>query len=165
MKKAFFISLIWLLCLGGAMQGTAQIGPHDQEAAKKEIGEVVSVILRSLEKMDVEALFQSYSDSLGFILVTTEGFFADYQGAKFGNAEWFKLFSSMKIGTIKEEFRFLTGNIVLCAWQGKFEMTLKTGEQLKIDRFGITFVFSKIDNHWKVVYQHSSSLPPMPQKP
>jgi len=44
-------------------------------------------------------------------------------------------------------------------------MTLKTGEQLKIDMFGVTFVFSKIDNHWKVIYQHSSSLPPAPQKP
>jgi ketosteroid isomerase-like protein len=165
MKKTIFISLIWLFCLGCVMQGSAQIGPQEQETAKKEIGEVVNVIFRCLEKMDVEALFQSYSDSLGFILVTTEGFFANYQGAKIGNAEWFRLFSAMKISTIKEEFRFLPGNVVLCAWQGKFEMTLKTGEQLKIDRFGITFVFSKIDNLWKVVYQHSSSLPPMPQKP
>jgi ketosteroid isomerase-like protein len=165
MKKILFISLVWLLFFGCAMQGAAQMGPQEQATAKKEIGEVVNVIFRSLEKMDVEALFQSYSDSLGFVLVTTEGFLANYQGAKFGNAEWFKLFSSMKISTIKEEFRFLPGDIVLCTWQGTFEMTLKTGEQLKIDRFGITFVFSKIDNHWKVVYQHSSSLPPTPRKP
>lgn len=165
MKKALFVSLIWLFCLGWVMQETAQIAPHDQETAKKEIGEVVGVIFQSLEKMDVAALFRSYSDEGGFILINTEGFMGNLQMAQFGHAEWFKSLSSLKVTPFMEEFRFLPGNIVLCAWQGKFEMTLKTGEQLNIDRFGITFVFSKIDGHWKVIYQHSSSLPPTPQKP
>jgi hypothetical protein len=165
MKKILFISLVWLLFFGCTMQGTAQVSTLGQEAAKKEIGEVVNVIFRSLEKMDVEALFQSYSDSHGFILINTAGMIVDFQGAKYGHAEWFKSFSSLKVTAIKEEFKFLPGDFVLCAWQGKFEMTLKTGEQLKIDRFGVTFVFSKIENHWKVIYQHSSSLPPARQKP
>ncbi len=165
MKRKFFIALIGLFLCACAVQGNAQMGPQDQETAKKEIGEIVNAIFQSLEKMDVEALFRSYSDSSGFILVTTEGFMANYQGAKYGHAEWFKSFSSMRVSTTREEFRFLPGNIVLCAWQGKFAMTLKTGERMQIDNFGITFVFCKIDKEWKVIYQHSSALPPSPLKP
>jgi hypothetical protein len=43
-------------------------------------------------------------------------------------------------------------------------MTMKTGEKLKIDKFGITFIFTRIDNQWKVIYQHSSALPPVQEK-
>jgi hypothetical protein len=164
MKRNLIITLTWLFLFACAMQGTAQISPKDQETAKKEIGAVVNTIFQDLEKMDVEALFRSYSDAYGFILVTTEGFLADYQGAKFGNGEWFKSLSSLKVTTLREEFRFLPGDIVLCTWQGNFAITLKTGVPLMIDKFGITFVFSKIDNNWKAIYQHSSSLPPVPQK-
>lgn len=163
MKKNLFFRLGLIFIFGCAIQGTAQVGPREQEAAKKEIGEIVKVIFQSLEKMDVEALFQSYSDKYGFILINTEGMMVNYQGAKYGHGEWFKSFSAIKVTTSKEEFRFLPGNAVICAWEGKFEMTLKTGIPLLIDKFRITFVFSKIDNHWKVIYQHSSSLPPAPQ--
>lgn len=165
MKKYLFIPLAWMLIFGGALPNAAQMSPPEQETAKKEIGEVVGAIFQSLEKMDAEALFRSYSDAYGFILVTTAGFIADYQGAKFGNTEWFKSLSSLKVTPLRQEFRFLPGGIALCAWQGKFELTLKTGVPLLIDTFGITFVFSKVDGRWQAVYQHSSSLPPVPQKP
>lgn len=165
MKRNLFIALVWLLCCGCALQGAEQMNPQDQESAKKEIGEVVGVIFQSLEKMDVEALFRSYSDACGFILINTEGVMINLPMARFGHAEWFKSLSSLKITPFKEEFRFPPGNIVLCAWQGKFEMTMKTGAQLAIDKFGVTFVFSRIDGLWQVIYQHSSSLPPLPLKP
>ena len=110
MKKILFISLVWLFFFRCAMQGTAQVSPLGQEGAKKEISEVVNVIFRSLEKMDVEALFQSYSDSHGFILINTAGMIVDFQGAKYGHAEWFKSFSSLKVTTIKEAFKFLPGD-------------------------------------------------------
>jgi hypothetical protein len=45
------------------------------------------------------------------------------------------------------------------------QMILQSGEQLKINKFGVTFIFSKIDNNWKVIYQHSSALPPVFEKP
>lgn len=165
MKRNLFIAWVWLLCCGCALQGAAQMNPQDQESAKKEIGAVVGAIFQGLEKMDVEALFRSYSDTVGFILINTEGFIVNLQMARFGHAEWFKSLSSLKVTPLMKEFRFLPGNVVLCAWQGKFVMTLKTGGQLQIDKFGITFVFSKIDGLWKVIYQHSSSLPPSPLKP
>ncbi len=164
MKKNLFIILVLFLFSGWSNQEATQMNLQEQETAKKEIREVVNVIFQSLEKMDVEALFQSYSDSADFILIATDGTMADYQVAKKHHAMWFKSLSSLKITPVKDEFKFLADNNVICSWQGKFEMSLKTGGKLKIDNFGITFIFNKIDNQWKVIYQHSSALPPVPEK-
>lgn len=163
MKKNLIIPLTFFFCIGCAKQGSAQM--TSQESAKKEIREAVNVIFQSLEKMDAEALFQSYANSPDFIFLTTDGSRADYQAARNHHAAWFMGLSSLIVTTAKDEFRFLPGSFVICAWQGQFAMTLKTGEQFKIDPFGITFVFSRIGNHWLVIYQHSSALPPFRYSP
>jgi len=31
---------------------------------------------------------------------------------------------------------------------------------MKMKNYGVTFVFKKIDNQWKVIHSHESSLPP-----
>jgi ketosteroid isomerase-like protein len=132
--------------------------PQDQDAAKKEVSAVVKLINQNLEKMDVEALFQSYSDSSDFF--TTDGSMINLQSFKNHNASWFNSLSTLKVTTFNEYYRFLPGNTVICSWTGKFEMTIKSGEQLKINKFGITYIFRKIDNNWKVIHQHASALPP-----
>ena len=65
---------------------------------------------------------------------------------------------------MKEEFRFLPGNVAVCAWRATFNMTFKTGGEVKMD-FAITFVSNKSENRWKVVYQQTSALLPAPEKP
>jgi ketosteroid isomerase-like protein len=165
MKTILFITLALFFFSGYARQEHAQMTPQEQKTAKNEIREVVNVIFQSLEKMDVEALFQSYSNSPDFIFFTTDGSMVGLQEAKNHHAAWFKSLSTLKVTPIMDEFRFLPGNIVICSWQGKFEMMLGSDERLKIDKFGITFIFSKIENQWKVIYQHSSSLPPVPEVP
>ncbi len=164
MKKILFIMLILFFYVGFSKENPAQMTSQKQEAAKKEITEVVKVIFQSLEKMDVEALFKSYSNSPDFILFTTTSMMVNYQRAKMEHAEWFKTLSSLKVTNIKDDFRFMTDSKVICAWLGKFEIVLKTGERLMIDKFGITFIFSKINNQWKVIYQQSCSSPPVQEE-
>lgn len=131
---------------------------QDQDTAKKEISAVVKLINQSLEKKDVEALFQLYSDSSDFF--TTDGSMINFQAFKNHNTAWLNSLTALKVTTYGEFYRFLPGNTVICSWTGKFEMTLKSGEELKIDKFGITYIFRKIDNNWKVIHQHASALPP-----
>ena len=109
-------------------------------------------------------LYFSHSNSPDFILFTADGTMADYRVAKNHHIQWFKSLSSLKVTTLADEFRLLPGNVAVCAWHAQFEMTPKTGGEPKVD-FVITFVFNKIDNHWKVVYQQTSALPPVQEKP
>jgi hypothetical protein len=164
MKTNLIVTLFLFILFGCAQPQPALMTPQEQEIAKKEITEAVNAIIQGLEKMDAEVLFQSYSNSLEFILFTTDGSIADYQLAKSHNAGWFKSLSSLKVVTVKQEFRFLPGNAVICAWRAMFDMTLMTGGESKMD-FAITFIFNKSENRWKVVYQQTSALPPVSERP
>lgn len=164
MKKNLFIFLALLFLFGCVQQSSTQMTFKEQETAKKEIKDAVTVIIQGLEKLDVEAAFKPYLNTPDFILFTVYGTMVDYQGAKNEHATWFSTLLSIKVTTLKEDFRFLPDNSVIFPWLGKFEMTLKTGEQLAVD-FGVTMIFRKINNQWIVIYQHTSQVPPAMQMP
>jgi hypothetical protein len=164
MNRKIITAIALTLMIACAKPQNAPMSVQEQETAKKEIAGAVDVILQNLEKMDIEALGQSYSDTIGFLLITTDGTMADLGMSRNGHAAWFKSLSALDVTTAREEFRFLPGSDVICSWLGKFDMTPRTGGKLLIDRFGITFIFRKIDGQWKVIYQQSSSLPPVPEQ-
>jgi len=161
MKPTLAIGLALFMLSGCGRQEPAQMTSQDQDVAKKEISEVLNQQLQSASKLDAEALLQSYSNSPDFILLTAVGSMVDYQGAKNGTAEMYKSLTSLKFTTIKNEFRFLPGNVVICAWLGKCDVTFKTEERATIDSYAITFVFKKLDNSWKIIYSHESASPPV----
>ena len=158
MKTNLFFMLALILFFGCVKQEPTIMTSKEQETAKKEIKEVVNLIIKGLEKLDAEAAFQPYSKNNDFILFTVYGTMVDYQGAIDGHAAWFKTLTSIKVTNLKEEFRFLPDNLVIYPWLGKFEMTLMTGEQVTVD-FGVTMIFRKINNQWKVIYQQTSQVP------
>lgn len=158
MKTNLFFMLALILFFGCVKQEPTIMTSKEQETAKKEIKEVVNLIIKGLEKLDAEAAFQPYSKNNDFILFTVYGTMVDYQGAIDGHAAWFKTLTSIKVTNLKEEFKFLPDNIVIYPWLGKFEMTLMTGEQVTVD-FGVTMIFRKINNQWKVIYQQTSQVP------
>ncbi|MDP2059282.1 MAG: hypothetical protein Q8J97_06060, partial [Flavobacteriaceae bacterium] len=63
MKTITFITLSLFFFSVCANQEPVKMTPQEQETANKEIREAVKVILQNLEKMDADALFQSYSDA------------------------------------------------------------------------------------------------------
>jgi ketosteroid isomerase-like protein len=164
MKTKYLTILIIVFLMGCSTHLSAQMTSEEQETAKKEILEAVSTIFKNLHNMDAEALYQSYAESPDFIQISTEGSMVDFQNAKNLHAKWFTTLSSLNVTPIKETFRFLPCNTVIYLWLGKFEMTTKQGRQLKVDQFGITFIFRKMDSQWKVIFQQGSSLPPVSVK-
>jgi len=161
MKSALLILLVVFFFSGCSRQEPVQMTVQEQDVAKKEIRGVADQILQSLNTMDVETLLQPYWDSPDFVLVSTDGSMGNYQTAKNGTVEMFKLLASLKYTTVRDEFKFLPGNTVIYAWSGKSEFAFKTGEQARIDTYTITFVFRRMDNSWKIVYAHESASPPV----
>ncbi|HQI42329.1 MAG: hypothetical protein B6D44_13305 [Ignavibacteriales bacterium UTCHB2] len=162
MKINLLFVLTLFLLFGCVKQEPTQMTNQEQETAKKEIKDVVKSITQGLENLNAETSFKPYLNSPDFILFTVQGSMVNYQRAKDEHAAWFNTLTSLKVTTIKEEFRFLPDNIVIFPWLGKFEMIFKTGEQLTVD-FCVTMIFRKIDNQWIVIYQQTSQVPPAMQ--
>ena len=164
MKTSYLTVLLVVFLIGCSTHVVAQMTSQEQETAKKEITETVGTIFKNLQNMDAESLYQSYAESPDFVQISTEGTMVDFQNAKNLHAKWFTTLSSLNVTLVKETFRFLPCNTVIYIWLGKFEMRTKQGLQLKVDKFGITFIFRKVDSQWKVIQQQGSSLPPVPVK-
>ena len=94
MKTNYVTVILIFSFFGIATNLTAQITLQEQETVKKEIREIAGKIFQNLEKMDAEALFQSYSNSPDFMFITTDGSMAGFQVAKNHHAALFKSQSS-----------------------------------------------------------------------
>ncbi len=160
MKSILFIFAVLILCSGFSGQEPLSVISQDDETVKKEVREVAVTLFGNLEKRDANALFSLYSDVSGFVFIMTDGNMVSLQQFKDHNIAWFGMLSALKVTTIRDEIRLLCNNQVLYSWMGSMEMTLGNGQQVTLNKFGITFIFSKIDNAWKVVHQQSSALPP-----
>jgi uncharacterized protein (TIGR02246 family) len=161
MKLTLAIGLALFMLSGCGKQEPARMTPQEQDAVKKEITQVIDQQIQAASKLDADALMQSYWNSPDFILLSSNGSMADYQQMKNGTAEMYKSLSALKFTTIRNEFRFLPGNIVICAWLGKCDATFKNDDRATFDSYAITFVFQKLDNHWKIIYSHESASPPV----
>ena len=161
MKTKLFVAIAAIVAFtfACAKREPAQSSPAERAAAKKEIQVVVQTIVHDLEDMNAEALSQSFSDAFDFRLFTVNGRIADYQEGMKEHARWFESLASLRVTPIKDEIRFLPGPVAICTWLAQFEVTPKSGQKLTRD-FGVTYVFVRVEDHWKVVYQHSSAFPP-----
>ncbi len=159
MKFLLFIVPVFFLCSGVGPQ-PFPLDLQDDETVKKEVREVAGTLLINLANRDADALFSLYADASDFVFIMTDGNMVNLQEFKNHNIAWFGMLTALKVTTTRDEIRLLCNNQVLYSWMGSMEMTLGNGQQVAINKFGISFIFTKIGNEWKVVFQQSSALPP-----
>jgi hypothetical protein len=144
-----------------AMMNTEHLSSSEKEEIKKELQEAIKTLIVGCETLDMELAFRVFSNSPDFLMMGTDGSLCDYQTYLNNNIDYLMTCSNFKLTTLKEEIRILNRNIAIFSWAYRAKATLKTGEQDVFENAGATFVFSKVNDEWKVVYYHESSLPPI----
>jgi hypothetical protein len=131
----------------------------EKEEIEKELREAISTLIMGCEALDMKLAFQAFSDSPDFLMMGTDGSLCDYQTYLENNISYLMTCSSFKLTTFKDEIRILNRDMAIFSWAYGAEAILKTGELDIVEKAGASFVFSKVNNEWKVVYYHESSLP------
>ena len=131
----------------------------EQERIKEELREAIDTLIRGCETLDMELAFGIFSDWPDFLMMGTDGSLCDFQTYVDNNVDYLKTCSSFELTTFGEEIRILSREVAIFSWAYGAKATLKTGEQDIVEKAGATFVFGKVENEWKVVYYHESSLP------
>lgn len=169
MKKIKFIAVSILfasiLCIGCKNSSDTQINTSEKtemttaekETAKTEISNTNTQIVSNLNALNAEASMQGYSKNLKSVSVT--GATLTYQELEAGNKAAFAGLNSFNLTKVSEDFLFISETYVLCTWTGTLEVELKTGERFKNDVHTASLLYSKIDNEWKIVYEHGSETP------
>jgi hypothetical protein len=122
--------------------------------------EAIDTLITGCENLDMEMAFQIFSNSPDFLMMATDGTVCDYQTYLNDNVNYLSSCSSFKLTTFQREIRVLDRNTAVLAWAYGAEATLKTGERDIIERAGASFLFKQVEDEWKVVYYHESSVPP-----
>jgi hypothetical protein len=140
---------------------TTELSATEKEVAKKEISGRINEIIKGVKELNAEAALKPYSNDPDFKIVSPDGSETDFKKMMKVQTESLHSVKSMSFTTIKEDFKFLSKNLIMCTWTGKNEFELKSGEKMKIDPYVGSMLFSKKDNEWKIIYAHESSAQPV----
>ena len=132
----------------------------EKEKIKNELQKAINTLIAGCEALDMELAFGVFSNSPDFLMMGTDGSLCDYQTYLNNNIKYLMTCANFKLTTLQEEIRILDRDMAIFSWAYRAEATLKTGEQDIVENAGATFVFSKVNDEWKVVYYLESSVPP-----
>lgn len=129
--------------------------------AKKAISAQIKEIIKGSILLNADSALKPYADIPEFKIVNPDGSVMGYADMHRYQTEAFATLTAMKFETVKEEFTFLTKDMVICTWIGKNEFTLKTGDKMQTDPYVGSMTFKKINGVWKIIYAHETSAPPV----
>lgn len=140
---------------------TTELSASEKEVAKKEISGRIKEIINGVKELNATAALKPYSNDPDFKIVSPDGSVTDYTEMMKVQTESFKSVKSMSFTTVKEDFKFLSKELIMCTWTGINEFELKSGEKMKIVPYVGSMLFSKKDNEWKIIYAHETSAQPV----
>ena len=158
-KSMIIGAILLLVCFGFTTKESGQLTQRQKDQITSEVRAVGDSLIEKVEKLDAEGFFQYYADTPDCGMVGADGSRVDYQTFKEAMVDFFNAATSWKWTTIRRAFMFITKDIVLCAWDGKSECVMKSGDKITYDLDAFTFIFKKIAGQWKVVYQQQSGTP------
>jgi hypothetical protein len=158
MKANIYVAALLLFCLGCTLQQGDQLTQQQKDQIKSEIKAVGDSIMARAGRLDATWL-DYFSDSPDWGMVNADGSRWDFQTTKKAISDWINSATAYKWTTTRQDFIFLTKDIVICAWDGKDETFMKSGDKITIDPHIYTMIFKNIADQWKVIYSHDSGIP------
>jgi hypothetical protein len=139
---------------------TQPLSVSEEKRIEQELRAAIDTLIAGCEALDMDLAFKIFADSPAFLMMATDGSLCDYQTYLTNNVDYLMTCSEFELTTFSEEIRILNRDVAVYAWSYGAKATLKTGEQDIIDNAGASFVFRRVDDEWRVVYYHESSVAP-----
>ena len=132
----------------------------DMQKIEGEIRKAVDSLIKGCESLDMDLAFEIFWDSPDFRMIAMDGSLCNYQTYLRNNIDYLTECLSFELTTLDDEIKILGPDLALYSWIYAVQATLKTGECDVIEKAGATFVFRRLEDQWKVIYYHESTLPP-----
>ena len=132
----------------------------ESEHIIKEVKAIIDKLTDYSERAQLESFLGFYDESPAFLHIAGDGIMRNYSAFKQVCSEYYNSLKAQKIITIREEFHVVDSNLVISGWTGNIIAEFKNGDIMKMNNYSITNLFKKIDDRWKIIHSHESSLPP-----
>ena len=157
MKRNILVAALLLFIIGCTPQQSDQLTQQQKDQIKKELTAVVDSMIARFDRLDVNGGFQYSWDSPEYVAFNADGSRSDFQATKKAAIDALGSMVALKISTVREDFTVLSKDLAICAWAGKEEVTLKSGDKVLYDPDATTLIFRKIADQWKAIYSHESA--------
>jgi SnoaL-like domain len=155
------ILVIPAMLLACTQKSITVLNGEQTKKIQEEIQPVIAQIYDAAAHVDTTKLYDvfSFADN-DFTYVETTGTFYDQAAYKQMVRQFYGPLTSEIIEKGTEKFTFLGENNVLWSYSGGLTATYKDGKQEVYDPFGMTMLFRKTGNKWKVVFLQESTQEP-----
>ena len=127
-----------------------------KEKISSEISMLFEKSIKAGESFDIDGITGNVNDTLKAGFIDNGLFFNAFDELMTGFKEGIKGFRSQKMNITNKRITILSDNVVLVTASGNYTVTLEDGRTLS-GRFAWTFVYSKINDKWKVIHSHMSN--------
>lgn len=149
---SFLVTSLWISS-NGYSQGLTN---KQKEKISSEITTLFEKSVKAGERFDIKEMTSNVDDSLRAGFIDNGYFFNSFEEVMKGFKERIKGCKSQKTNISNKKITVLSDNVVLLTTSGDYLVALEDGRTLT-DRFAWTFVYSKINDTWKVVHSHMSN--------
>jgi hypothetical protein len=126
----------------------------------KEVKSVFDKMTRYSEEAQLDSFLSCYDNSPGFLHFSGDGKMRNYEELKKICTEYYSTLKEQKLSTITEKFNVIDTTLVIVGWTGNIIAQFRNGDRMIMNNYSVTNVFKKIDDKWKIIHSHESSLPP-----
>ena len=131
----------------------------ERKNIENELHLAIDKLISGCETLNMDLAFEIFHDSPDFMMMGTGGNICDYQTYLNDNCTYLAGCENFKLKTFNRKIHILDRTTAVYSWAYGVEAKQKTGELDIINNAGASFFFKKMENKWKVVYYHESSVP------
>jgi hypothetical protein len=158
MKPTMLLTIALLFCFGCSTSQQEQLTQQQNNQIKQEVKFMLDSWTTSLQKLDAAGSFKYYENTPDWGMLNADGTLWDYQITMM---KWPGIFNNTNSYTWKtksEDYLVLSKDLVIAALVCKDEAILKSGVISTCDPHAYTIICKKIDEKWKIIYQHDSGV-------
>lgn len=154
MKKIvlMIITSLWI-CSDVYSQGLTN---NQKVEITSEINTHFEKSVKAAENIDIKGLADCVDDTLKAGFIQNERFFNSFDEVMKGFKKEIKGVESQKMNISNKKITILSDNAALLTASGNYSVALEDGRTLT-GGFAWTFVYSKIDDNWKIIHYHQTS--------
>ena len=157
MKRVILMIITIIVCLGICSSAYPQgLTKNQKERIASEIAADFEKNIKAAEKFDIKGLTDCVNDTLKAGFIDNGNFLNSFDEVIKGYKENIKGIKSLKYSISNKKITVLADNAALLTASGSASLALEDGRTIT-GGFAWTFVYSKVNDNWKIIHSHMST--------
>jgi hypothetical protein len=155
-SSQFFILIFFLPFLVSNIYAEEELTKEEKAKIINEINTLFENSIKAGEILDIKGITENVDDTLKSGFIDNGIYFSSFEDVMSMFKNRINGLASQKMLIEDKRITILSSNIVLLTTSGNNEAKLSDGRIIKV-KFAWSFVYTKINNEWKIIHTHMSN--------